>query len=137
MRLSTKVIDLGREHLGENVHEIGTIGKITIMEFKFVWTFMLICIQMVETIGVEAGGTTDDAVHLVTLGKKQFGEVRTVLTGNTTEQGNFPLPEFLRRWEVELQQRRRKFSHIEMGRSWYSLKRRNWVEVKSLLKEER
>jgi hypothetical protein len=36
---------------------------------------MLICVQMMQTIGVEAGGTTDDAVNLVTLFKKQFRAV--------------------------------------------------------------
>lgn len=61
---------------------------------------MLIRIQMLETIGVEAGGTTDDSVDLVSFFKEQFGtvvqgrwmiatlgrsnsQVRTVLAGDT------------------------------------------------------
>lgn len=61
---------------------------------------MLVRIQMLETIGIEAGGTTDDSVYLVSFFKEQFGtvvqgrciiatlgrsnsQVRTVLTGDT------------------------------------------------------
>lgn len=36
VRLSTKVVDLGREHLGEDVHEIGAVGEITVMQFELV-----------------------------------------------------------------------------------------------------
>lgn len=61
---------------------------------------MLICIQMLQTIGVEAGGTTDDSVYLVAFFEEQFGtmargqrmvsnfgrddsQVRTVLTSDS------------------------------------------------------
>lgn len=60
---------------------------------------------MLETIGVEARGTTDDSVHLVSLFKEQFGtvvqgrcmiatlgrgnsQVRTVLAGDTCVEYN-------------------------------------------------
>jgi hypothetical protein len=38
MRLSTKVVNLSRQNLSENVHEVGTVGEITIVEFELVGT---------------------------------------------------------------------------------------------------
>lgn len=38
MRLSAKIVDLGREHLSEDVHEIGAVGKITVMQSELVGT---------------------------------------------------------------------------------------------------
>lgn len=36
-------------------------------------TFMLIRIQVLQAIGIEARGTTNDAVHLVAFFEEQFG----------------------------------------------------------------
>lgn len=38
VRLSAKVVDLGREHLSEDVHEIGAVGEIAVMQFELVGT---------------------------------------------------------------------------------------------------
>ena len=118
VRLGSEVVDLGREHLSEDVHEISAVGEVTIMQFELVGTlsqglirrvggeeqealtFMLIRIQMLQTIGIEAGGTTDDSVHLVAFFEEQLGtmaqgqsmisrlgrsdsQVRTVLTSDS------------------------------------------------------
>ena len=36
---------------------------------------MLVRIQMLQTIGIEARGPTDDSVHLVAFFEKQFGTI--------------------------------------------------------------
>ena len=38
VRLSSEVVDLGREHLGENVHEVGAVGEIAVVQFELVGT---------------------------------------------------------------------------------------------------
>jgi hypothetical protein len=35
VRLGTQIVHLCGLHLGKDVHQVGTIGKITIMELKF------------------------------------------------------------------------------------------------------
>ena len=42
---------------------------------------MPVLVDVVDATGVEGGGTTDDAVNLVTFLEEQLGQVRTVLTG--------------------------------------------------------
>ena len=38
VRLGTEVVDLGREHLSEDVHEIGAVGEVAVMQFELVGT---------------------------------------------------------------------------------------------------
>ena len=44
---------------------------------------MGILVQMLDSAGVEGGGTADDTVDLVTLLDQELSEVRTVLTSDT------------------------------------------------------
>ena len=37
---------------------------------------------MVDAVGIEGGGTTDDAMHFITFGEEEFCEVGTVLSGD-------------------------------------------------------
>lgn len=39
---------------------------------------MKVDIEMLDTTGVEGGGTTNDTMDIITLRKEEFGEVRTV-----------------------------------------------------------
>jgi hypothetical protein len=39
---------------------------------------MLIFVQMLQSVGVEARGTTDDAMHVVSLREKQLGPVKRI-----------------------------------------------------------
>jgi hypothetical protein len=57
------------------------------MEMKSTFARMRILIKMIHALGVERGRTALETVDLVTLLKEEFGEVRTVLAGDTCDQG--------------------------------------------------
>ena len=47
---------------------------------------MSISVKVVDTRSVEGRGPSDDTVNFVTLGKKKLSQVRTILTGDTSDQ---------------------------------------------------
>ena len=52
---------------------------------------MSISVKVVDTRSVEGRGPSDDTVNFVTLGKKKLSQVRTILTGDTSNQCTFNL----------------------------------------------
>src|SRR6266481_1341725 len=46
-------------------------------------------INMVYAAGVERAGTTNDSVHLIAFGQKQFSKIGTVLPGDSRDQSTF------------------------------------------------
>jgi len=48
-----------------------------------------ILVKMIDPLGVEGAGAPDDAVHFVTFFEEQFGEIGTVLTGDSCDEGFF------------------------------------------------
>jgi hypothetical protein len=48
---------------------------------------MPVHIEMINPLRVEQGGTALDAVNLVTQVQKVFGQIRTVLAGDTGDEG--------------------------------------------------
>ena len=51
-----------------------------------------ISVKMVDTGGVESGGSSNNTMNFVTFGKEKLSQVRTILTGNTSNQCTFNLP---------------------------------------------
>jgi hypothetical protein len=49
---------------------------------------MWVLIDVVDSIRVEQRGTSFDAVNLVAFSEKKLGEVRSVLAGNSCNQGS-------------------------------------------------
>jgi hypothetical protein len=45
--------------------------------------------QVIDEVGVERRGASDKAVHLVTLVQQELGQVRTVLSSNSSYEGFF------------------------------------------------
>ena len=53
-------------------------------------------VEVFDALGVERGGASDDAVHFIALAEKEFGEVASVLSSNSSDQkfhSVFPLCE--------------------------------------------
>jgi len=48
-----------------------------------------ILVDMVDTVGIEQRRTAFDAMDLVTFGKEKFGKVRSVLAGDSCDEGFF------------------------------------------------
>jgi hypothetical protein len=52
---------------------------------------VLVFVDVMETTCVERGGTTDDTVDVVAFGEEELGEVGTVLTSDSGDEGDFTL----------------------------------------------
>ena len=50
-----------------------------------------ISVKMVDTGGVESGGSSNNTMNFVTFGKEKLSQVRTILTGDTSNQCTFNL----------------------------------------------
>jgi hypothetical protein len=48
-----------------------------------------ILVEVVDAIGVQQGSAAFNAVHLIPLLQKEFGEIGAILTGNASNQGSF------------------------------------------------
>jgi hypothetical protein len=51
--------------------------------------FVGVLIEMVDAPGIEAGGPALDAVHLIAFGQEEFGQIGTVLAGDSGDEGCF------------------------------------------------
>lgn len=51
--------------------------------------FVRILIEMIDTVGIKQRGVPLDTVYGITFGEQQFGEIGTVLTGNSCNEGDF------------------------------------------------
>ncbi len=47
---------------------------------------MSVSVQMVDSGSVESGGSANDAVHLVALGKQKLGQIGAVLASDSGDQ---------------------------------------------------
>lgn len=55
---------------------------------------MGVLVKVVDAIGVEGGGATDDAVDFVAVLEEEFGEVGAVLAGDAGDESAFNLTHF-------------------------------------------
>ena len=90
MRLRAEVVHLGRLHLRDDVHEVRAVGQVAVVQLELArayngWsepvddekraarrTLKLVLVQVVQTTGIEAGGSANDSVDLVALGQQQL-----------------------------------------------------------------
>lgn len=95
MALSPEVVYFSGLHLRYDVHEVRAIAEVAIVEFelirvyidasardgcnwgKYFLTFVLILIEMLQTAGVEAGRSTNDAMDFIALFEQQLGPGRS------------------------------------------------------------
>lgn len=86
MALGAEVIDLVRRDPVDDRAEPAGIRKVAVMEKET--GALVVGIEGVglDPGGIDAGGAPDDAVNLIPLGEKQFGQVGAVLAGNTSDQ---------------------------------------------------
>jgi len=73
----------------DDADQIGRIGQIAVVQDEAPALLMRIAVQMVDAIRIERRGAAFDAVHRVTLFEQQLGQIGTVLSGDTGDQGNF------------------------------------------------
>ena len=85
--LGTKIEDLIRLDLVNPLAESRRVCKISVVELQLGGRDMGITVNVIKTLGVEVGGPSDDAVHLIPLGKKELRKVGAVLSCNAGDEG--------------------------------------------------
>ena len=83
MRLPCQMIELVRLHFADNSSNRGGVVQIGIVQEQTLVVDVFVNIQMLESRPFHGAGTPDEAVDFVAFFQQQFGQVRTVLTGDT------------------------------------------------------
>jgi hypothetical protein len=82
--LSREVVHLVGLNLAHQPGQIAAISQVAVVQVQVVLEAVRIGINPLQPRRVERGGATDDAVNLVPLLEEQLGEVRPILTSNTS-----------------------------------------------------
>jgi hypothetical protein len=64
-----------RLHFTHDVEKVGRITKITIVKEKLQSSLVSISVEMINTRGIESGGSSDDTVNFITLGEEKLSQV--------------------------------------------------------------
>ncbi len=86
VRLGREVVHLLRLDRPDEVHQAERVGQVAVVQHQRTPLLVRVLVDVVEAPGVERGRPADEAVHLVSLGEQQFGEVGAVLTGDARDQ---------------------------------------------------
>jgi len=79
MALCAQVVDLVRPNVVEQRGEGTAVGKVGVMQEEAAPGLVRVLIDVVEPVGVEAGGAALEAVDFVAFGKQKLGQIRSVL----------------------------------------------------------
>jgi hypothetical protein len=81
--LRSEIVDLVGTQVVEQRGERTAIGEIGVVEKESGVGLVEVLIDVVEPVGVEAGGTPFKAVDFVAFGKEELGQIGAVLAGAT------------------------------------------------------
>ena len=84
--LRAEVVDLVRMHRTHQIHQADTVVQVAVVQPQPNVAVVRILVDAVESLGVEGRCPTDQTVNLVALGEQQFGEIGTVLAGDSGHQ---------------------------------------------------
>ena len=91
MTLTRKMVKLIWFGLGKDSAKRGIITEVGIMKEQLHSIYVKVLDQMFYTPAVKRTGTANNPMHLVTFFQKQIGQIRTVLSGNTSDEGFFKM----------------------------------------------
>lgn len=87
MRLSSEIVDLIGEDSVEPSTEGRGIGEIRIVKLhSSLVSVVRVDVDVIDPLGVEVGGTPNEAVHFVAFVEEEFSEVGTILAGDAGDQ---------------------------------------------------
>jgi hypothetical protein len=89
MRLCSEVVDLVGTDGVEPPTERGGVGEIGVVKLHAIASIVRIYIDVVNPLRVEIGRSTDQAMDLVAFLEEEFGQIRTVLAGDSGDQSHF------------------------------------------------
>lgn len=89
--LGGEVVNLVGVDCIEPAAERGGVSEVSVMELHLGFMGIVgIDVDMVDALGIEVGGSSDEAVDFVASGEEEFGQVGAVLTSYAGDQGYFP-----------------------------------------------
>ena len=89
VRLGAQVVDLVRLDGTDDAGEAGGVGQVAVVQEQSGSGVVRVGVDVVDALGVQLGRAPLDAVHLVTLGQQELGQVRPVLAGDPRDQRAF------------------------------------------------
>lgn len=91
MRLRTQVVNFIGLYLLHNANQVAGVRQITVMQFEASILNVRVLVNVVNALCVEQTRTPLDAMYFIAFFQKKLSQVRTILTGNARDQGNFGL----------------------------------------------
>ena len=85
--LGAEVVDLVGLDLLDDLDEGRGVGEVAVVEKEFGMGLVGVFVDVIDASGVEEGGAALDAVDLVAFGEEEFGEIGSVLSGNSGDEG--------------------------------------------------
>ncbi len=85
--LGSEIVDLVGLDLLHDPQQVGGVGQITIMQVQLDSVGVWILIKMLQPPGIERRRTAFDAMDDIALRQQQLGQIGTILSGHTCNQG--------------------------------------------------
>jgi hypothetical protein len=89
MALGGKMIDLIRLNIVDKITQLPTVIQVSVMEEELLARDVRIAVDVIDPVGVEGARSPDQSMDFTPFGKKQLGQIRTILSGNAGNQGAF------------------------------------------------
>ena len=92
MALRGQMVDFVWPHLAYDVRKIARTADVAVVQMQLHRVAVVgVPVGVVQPVGVEAAGPTQDAVYLVAFGQENFGQIGTVLAGDAGNQCSSPV----------------------------------------------
>ncbi len=88
MRLAGQMIEFGGLHLVDNAANGGDVGQVGVVQEQLLFVDAVVTVKLVQTRTFEGTAAAHDAVNFVALFEEQFGQIGTVLAGDTGDEGD-------------------------------------------------
>ena len=89
MTLGGEIVNFVWLDLLHNANQAAGISHIAVVQDKFTRLDMRVLIQVVDTVRVEQRGPAFDTVYLIAFLQKKFGQIGSVLAGDTRDKRFF------------------------------------------------
>ncbi len=86
MTLGSKVINLVRLQVVDELHEVHAVGKVAIVKEQADTVDVRVRVDVVDAGGVEGARAADDSMNLVAFVKQEVGKIGSILPGDTRDE---------------------------------------------------
>lgn len=78
-----------RLHLLDDAGQVAGVAQVAVVQLEVGVVNVRVLVDVVNAVGVEAGGTAFDAVHDVAFFQQKLSQVGAILASDTSDQGDF------------------------------------------------